>query len=142
MIFHETIFPFISSAYSSSPHSNISLPHLFPPVASPLDSLFPSVSPSIDSQLVPSSSFLATELIPSFTPSGTDLITLVEIVLVVDPIPPVAIVPLAIPTSSIPTPFADDVAPASLSTINFVEPVTLNPPIRRSHKITKPPSYL
>ena len=28
--FHEIVFPFISSTYSSSPHSNITFPHLFP----------------------------------------------------------------------------------------------------------------
>ena len=122
MIFHENFFHFISFAYFSSPHSNISLTHLFPLVASPPDSLFPSVSPSIDSQLVPSSSFLATELIPSFTPYGTDLITAIEIVPIADPIPPIAIIPLAIPASFVPNPFADDVAPASLSTIDSVEP--------------------
>ena len=88
----------------------------------PPDSLFPSVSPSIDSQLVPSSSFLATELIPSFTPYGTDLITAIEIVPIADPIPPIAIIPLAIPASFVPNPFPDDVAPASLSTIDSVEP--------------------
>ena len=65
LFFHETIFPFISSTYSSSPHSDISLPHLFPSMASPLDSLFPFVSPSIDSQLISSPPISATKLIPS-----------------------------------------------------------------------------
>ncbi|XP_075669893.1 uncharacterized protein LOC142639628 [Castanea sativa] len=105
-------------------------------------SLFPFVFPSVGSYLVPSSSFLAIELIPSFTPSNTNLITPVETVLVADPIPPVAIVPLVIPTSFVPTPSTDDVAPASLSIVDFVEPVTSNPLIRRSHRIIKPPSYL
>ena len=39
MIFHETIFPFMSDPYSSSSPSNIPLPHLFPSVASPHDPL-------------------------------------------------------------------------------------------------------
>ena len=36
--FHETTFPFISSA--TSPHSSISLPHICPNVATPHDSMF------------------------------------------------------------------------------------------------------
>ena len=39
VIFHETIFPFISTPFSSSSHSNIPLPHIFPSVASPFDHL-------------------------------------------------------------------------------------------------------
>ena len=39
VIFHETIFPFVSVPYSSSSHSNIPLPHLFPSVALPHDPL-------------------------------------------------------------------------------------------------------
>ena len=31
VIFHETVFPFISSSYSSSPHSDVSLSHFFSP---------------------------------------------------------------------------------------------------------------
>ena len=39
VIFHETVFPFVSNPYSSFSHSNIPLPHLFPSVASPHDPL-------------------------------------------------------------------------------------------------------
>ena len=35
VIFHETVFPFVSDPYLSFSHSNIPLPHLFPSVASP-----------------------------------------------------------------------------------------------------------
>ena len=60
--FHETIFPFISSAYS--PHSTISLPHLCPPVATQ-----------------PNSTFLEPVTIPHAIPtacSGSDPITVPE----------------------------------------------------------------
>ena len=39
VIFHETVFPFISSTYSSSPHSTITLPHLFPSLDPCIDPL-------------------------------------------------------------------------------------------------------
>ena len=39
VFFHETVFPFISSTYSSSPHSTITLPHLFPSLDPYIDSL-------------------------------------------------------------------------------------------------------
>ena len=51
--FHETIFPFISSTYSSSPRSDISLSYLFLPVESPLDSLVPFHSPHVSPQPIP-----------------------------------------------------------------------------------------
>ena len=38
--FLETVFPFVSSSHSFSPHTNIPLPHLFPSVAQPSASLF------------------------------------------------------------------------------------------------------
>ena len=38
--FLETVFPFVSPSHSFSPHTNIPLPHLFPPVAQPFASLF------------------------------------------------------------------------------------------------------
>ena len=58
--FHETTFPFISSA--TSPHSSISLPHICPNLATPHDSMFlelviPSQGlPSSDSGLIQVSS--------------------------------------------------------------------------------------
>ena len=39
VFFRETVFPFISSTYSSSPHSTITLPHLFPSLDPYIDSL-------------------------------------------------------------------------------------------------------
>ena len=51
--FHETIFPFIFSTYSSSPCSNISLSYLFPLVASPLDSSLPFHYPHVSPQSIP-----------------------------------------------------------------------------------------
>ena len=38
--FLETVFPFVSSSHSFSPHTTIPLPHLFPSVAQPSASLF------------------------------------------------------------------------------------------------------
>ena len=52
--FHETEFPFISSTYSSSPHSTITFPHLFP-------SLDTSTTP-----LVPTSQPISLDFIPVF----------------------------------------------------------------------------
>ena len=56
VIFHETLFPFVSDPYSSSSHSNIPLRHLFPSVASPHDPLlsFPTSDIVIDSISAPS----------------------------------------------------------------------------------------
>ena len=47
VLFHETVFPFISSTYSSSPHSTITFPHIFPSLDIANDSL-PSVSHPFD----------------------------------------------------------------------------------------------
>ena len=39
VLFHETVFPFISSTYSSSPHSIVTFPHIFPSLDISNDSL-------------------------------------------------------------------------------------------------------
>ena len=53
MSFHEIVFPFISSTYSSSPYYDISFSYLFPPVESPPDSLVPFHSPHVSPQSIP-----------------------------------------------------------------------------------------
>ena len=51
--FHETVFPFISSTYSSSPHSTFTFPHLFPSLDTSTTPLVPTSQPvSLDSILV------------------------------------------------------------------------------------------
>ena len=47
VLFHEIVFPFISSTYSSSPHSTITFPHIFPSLDISNDSL-PSIPHPID----------------------------------------------------------------------------------------------
>ena len=47
VLFHKTIFPIISSTYSSLPHSTITFPHIFPSLDLYTD-LLPSVSHPID----------------------------------------------------------------------------------------------
>ena len=51
--FHETVFPFSSSTYSSSPHSTFTFPHLFPSLDTSTAPLVPTSQPvSLDSILV------------------------------------------------------------------------------------------
>lgn len=125
VLFHETMFPFISSSHSFSPHSNIAFPHLFPPVAFLNDSLlsFSSISK------------------PHFASDSSPQ--------VLDPIPSSPVsnlsVPMSIPLSgssnpsppdSIPTTSVDSAAIPSLSLVPSY------PPLRKPNRITKPPSYL
>ena len=77
VIFHETIFPFVSDPYSSSSHSNIPLPHLFPSIASPHDPLlsFPTfdlvtnASPAPNRVIPPTSESIPTAPLPDPIPS-------------------------------------------------------------------------
>ena len=56
--FHETMFPFISPTYSSSPHFNITFPHLFPSLDTSIAPLVPTSQPvSFDFTLISDSSF-------------------------------------------------------------------------------------
>lgn len=74
VLFHETVFPFISSSYSSSSHSTITLHHLFPFVATLADSLLPFSSSIPEPHLAPASS---TQLL-DHTHSSTDSSLLVS----------------------------------------------------------------
>ena len=65
VIFHETIFALVSDPYSSSSHSNIPLPHLFPLVASPHDPVLSFPSSDLVTDVVPT----PTRVIPSTSES-------------------------------------------------------------------------
>ena len=65
VIFHETNFPFVSDPYSSSSHSNIPLPHLFPSVASSHDPVLSFPSSDLVTNVVPT----PTRVIPSTSES-------------------------------------------------------------------------
>ena len=119
--FHETVFPFISSTYSSSPHSNITFPHLFPP----LDTSNASQSALFDS--TPASCFdsVISQPIP-------------------DPALPTS-TSNPLPNSSSP---ATSASPSASNTDSssppIIEPTVIpSPPsLRKSTRVSKPPSYL
>ena len=123
--FHETVFPFISSAYS--PHSTISHPHICPNVATPSHSLF--LDPAITSLANPTSDSdpinVFGHALDSSIPS-----------------------PLMTSDSTIPD-FAPSANTGSLSlnqghaiVPHVSQPTTSLPSLRRSTRATKPPSYL
>ena len=51
--FHEKVFPFISSTYSSSPHSNIPFPYLFPPLDTSQSAFFDATLDSSVDSVIP-----------------------------------------------------------------------------------------
>ena len=51
--FHEKVFPFISSTYSSSPHSNITFPYLFPPLDTSQSAFFDATLDSSVDSVIP-----------------------------------------------------------------------------------------
>ncbi|XP_075664576.1 uncharacterized protein LOC142634167 [Castanea sativa] len=56
VLFHEIVFPFISSTYSSSPHSTITLPHLFSFLDTSTNSLLSASQPAYPSSTTPHTS--------------------------------------------------------------------------------------
>ena len=120
--FHETVFPFISSTYSSSPHSNITFPHLFPPLdtshSALFDSGFDSNVDSIIPQPRPPSDFPNSVFAPSINHSSPTTST-----------SPSCVLPLP---HSIETPTPPRLAPATLPPV---------PLLRKSTRQSKTPSY-
>ena len=51
--FHEKVFPFISSTYSSSPHLNITFPYLFPPLDTSQSAFFDATLDSSVDSVIP-----------------------------------------------------------------------------------------
>ena len=127
--FHETIFLFISPAYS--PHTSISLPHICPNAAIPHDPIFSE--PFTPSLHVPSSDSGPQNVSDSSLDSSLPIIS-----------------NSTIPKSIIPTSDSSDlvspgsIAPDSLPLPqgqNIVQPAII-PSLRRLSRLTKPPSYL
>ena len=134
VLFHEIVFPFISSTYSSSPHSTITFPHIFPSLDISNDSL-PYVSHLVD----PITTFILdspSHFDPTPALSNSDL----------PPFPllhttsdlPISDLPKSVPTSTpsdvpLPSAHAD---PVAIPFPNFV------PSLRKSTRITKAPTYL
>ena len=138
--FHETMFPFISSIYSSSPHSTITFPHLFPsldtstaplvPTSQPvsLDSIpvFDSILESVNPQFISDSDFLIhNSSLVSTSSSSCDF-----------PLPnpnadsgPSSTDPALIPFTSSPS-------------LAIIPSTSSTPPLRKSTRVSKPPSYL
>ena len=71
--FLETVFPFVSSSHSFSPHTTIPLPHLFPSVAQPSASLFdfPITNPASSLPQVPNSVDSLGPILPLDNPSSS-----------------------------------------------------------------------
>ena len=141
VIFHETVFPFVSDPYSSFSHSNIPLPHLFPLVASPHNPLvsFPTSDsitdaiPAQDQVIQSESEPISTAPIPDPIPSHFSSL------LVLETQSPNEVVSMP-PSDHVPgnptTPNADaDVVP----NLDIVPP---NPSLRSSQRISKPLAYL
>lgn len=123
VLFHETVFPYVSSTYSSSTHSTISLPHIFPSLDPYIDSL-PSVSHPTDLVItsIPDS--------PSHSDPTPDL-----------PHSPLPHNTLALPVSDL---LAATQAPSLVSIpIASIDPIpAFVPSLRKSTRITKNPAYL
>jgi len=153
VIFHETIFPFISTPFSSPSHSNIPLPHIFPSVASPFDPLnsFPHFD-SIEDPIPIQNPISTTDTLPVPT------IPIQDSVPITTPVPNLPSPPISDsinpPDSSFP--FTDSQPPAADTSIPSADiipsptivpstnlvPVANNPPLRRSQRTSKPPTYL
>ena len=126
--FHETTFPFISSA--TSPHSSISLPHICPNVATPHNSMF--LEPIIPSLGLPSSDSGPIQVSSPFLDFSLPVI-----------------LDSALPDSAIPdSVIIYYVEPAAepgslpLDQGHAVVPHASLPSLRRSSRATKTPSYL
>ena len=149
VLFHETVFPFISSTYSSSPHSTILFPHLFPflttstnplPIAS--QPIFPYSSHSFDSSLpsdIPQS--LPTSDLPV---SNSDLpITTFDLPIHAPNLPLSLPLESSSPSPDLPLP---SIVPISHSTdtSDFAQlpSTSFVPPLRKSTRISKTPAYL
>ena len=140
VLFHETIFPFVLDPYSSSFHSNIPLPHLFPSVASPYDPLifFPTFDlvtdaiPAPDQVIPPTFESISTAPIPNPTPSLSSTFPVLDQLPI--EVPSMSNLPHVSGGSPIPT-TVTDVAP-NLNT------GTSTPSLRRSQRVSKPPTYL
>ena len=140
VIFHETIFPFVSNPYSSSSHSNIPLPHLFPSIASPHDPLisFPTSDlvtdaiPAPDQVIPPTSESIFTAPIPDPIPSLSSTFLVLDQLQI--EVPSTSNPPHMSGSSPIPTTIVD-VAPN-------LDIVTSTPSLRRSQRFFKPPTYL
>ena len=120
--FHETVFLFIFPSHSFSLHSTIPLPHLFPSVAQPLDSLlgFPSFpEPHSASNSPP-------QVLKPDVSSDSNMS-----------------IPLVDSSNSSPhvldMPVIDSVDSADIPPSNSVP---FNPPLRKSSRVSKPPTYL
>ena len=126
--FHETVFPFISSTYSSSPHSNITFPHLLPFLDTSTAPLVPTSQPvSFDSTPDSSFKFDTHQLIHNLEfPNSTSS-------------------PLPNPSSpnASTSPFCD-LTPNADSSPLIIEPaiilfISSSPSLRKSTRVSKPP---
>ena len=122
--FHETVFPFISFAYS--PHSTISLPHICPNVATPPDSMF--LEPAITSPGIPSYDFALVHV--SDQPLDFSIPVILD-----------SVIPDFVSSDPV---ILDSAKPGSLPFDQGpnVVPHTSLPFLRRSSRATKPSSYL
>ena len=140
VIFHETIFPFVSDPYSSSSHSNIPLPHLFPSIASPHDPLlsFPTSDlvihaiPAPNQAIPPTSESIPIAPLPDPIPSLSSNLPILdqsqnEVLSMSNP-------PHVSSSPPIPTAIAD----VALN----LDIVASNPSLRRFQRVSKPPTYL
>ena len=118
VLFHETVFPFVSTTYS--PHSSLSLPHIFPSVSN---------EPDFTSPLVPES-FPSSHIDISIDPCAPN------------PVAPPTETALPLPTVPHPSVSADlnDLPTASNDSPSPSLPS--NPLLRKSARVSKPPAYL
>ena len=129
--FHETVFSFISSTYSYSPHSNITFPHLFPFLYTSIAPLVPASQPvSFDS--TPDSSFKSDTPQPIHNPEFPNSTS--------SPLPnPSSPNASASPSFDL-TPNADS-SPLIIEPV-IIPSVSLSPSLRKSTRVSRPPSYL
>ena len=138
VIFHETIFPFVSDPYSSSSHSNIPLPHLFPLVASPHDPLLSfrtsdlvtDAIPAPNQAIPPTSESIPIAPLPDPIPSLSSNLPILdqsqnEVLSMSNP-------PHVSSSPPIPTAIAD----VALN----LDIVASNPSLRRFQRVSKPPT--
>ena len=116
VIFHETAFPFASAAYSS--HSSLSLPHIFPSIAT---------GPDFTSPLVPES-FPSSHIDISFDSSTSDH--------------PSSEIALPLPEVSVPSVSTDFNPLPANSTDSSSSPLSSDPLLRKFARISKPSTYL
>ena len=141
VIFHETIFPFISTHSTFLPNLNIPLPHLFPSMASPLDPLFSF--PNSDSMTNP---------IPTQDPISPIVDESISTIPNLDSVLPYTST-LPIPESQSPSRDVSmpstDIVPSSpiVPTVDIPPRSLINPSVdvvslRKSQRTSKPPAYL